>query len=364
MSLTPNRLLDEDRADYERTLDAALRAAPHTPGLAAVGQRLSVEQLRTMALGATSLITAAATTEYHHYVRLREELRGRASAPAPRASSRSDVRPRAATGPAPAAGPGRRLGAAVLGAVRRGGPGTDGMVAPQRWARMSYRRRLLAALLGLSVRPEAPRAVGRASRTSGPPRSAGTPARRRPIELGALAGSAGMTEIPDEESAGWFAVLAVLTVFVSGATAVLSLLSGYFLRQLGVESTFTRAMLVVGWSAGAVTVISVLVCTVLLVVTALRASGRLTRETVDRYESSAEVVRAREAWREALLERGILPFLRNALDDSATPPSAPDAPYAPTGRTPLRASGWGPAPTLPPRPPRARDTAGPEKERE
>ncbi|MGA5766547.1 hypothetical protein ACPC36_03530 [Streptomyces pseudogriseolus] len=363
MSLTPHALLDEDRADYERILDAALRAAPHTPGLAAVGQRVSVEQLRTMALAATSLITAAATTEYNHYVRLREELRGQAAAPAPHASFRSEVRPRAAAGPAAAAARRRRLGAAVLGVVRRGGPGTDGMVAPQRWARMSYRRRLLAALLGLSVRPEAPRAVGRAPRASEPPTPAGTPVRRRPIELGSLGGYPGVTEASDKEGAGLFAVLAVLSVLVSGATAVLSLLVGYLLQHFGGESTVTRILLVVGWSAGAAMAILTLVCAVLLVVVALRAQGRPTSETRDRYESSAELVEAREAWREALLERGILPFLHVTLNDPATPPSPPESSYAPTHRAPLW-TGRPPGPAPRPTPPRARDTAGPEKGRE
>ncbi|CAM5601885.1 hypothetical protein SALBM135S_07002 [Streptomyces alboniger] len=68
-------LLNEDRPEYERILDEALRTAPDRPELAAVGQRLNTEQLRTMALNATALITAAAAAEYAHYVKVREELR-------------------------------------------------------------------------------------------------------------------------------------------------------------------------------------------------------------------------------------------------------------------------------------------------
>ncbi|MGW2384183.1 hypothetical protein ACWCY3_28950, partial [Streptomyces sp. NPDC001658] len=45
---------------------------------------------------------------------------------------------------------------------------------------------------------------------------------------------------------------------------------------------------------------------------------------------SAEVTRARDAWREALLERGILPFLREALAD----PSGALRHTASTSRTP------------------------------
>ncbi|MER5538552.1 hypothetical protein ABT050_33755, partial [Streptomyces mirabilis] len=75
----PRYLLSEDRQEYERILDEALRSAPHRPELAAVGRRLNAEQLRTMALNASALITAAAATEYRHYANVREEL----SRPAP-----------------------------------------------------------------------------------------------------------------------------------------------------------------------------------------------------------------------------------------------------------------------------------------
>src|SRR3954452_8728678 len=75
MNSVPQHLLSEDRQEYERILDEALRSAPHRPELAAVGQRLNPEQLRTMALNATALVTAAAATEYQHYVKVREEQR-------------------------------------------------------------------------------------------------------------------------------------------------------------------------------------------------------------------------------------------------------------------------------------------------
>lgn len=69
-------LLAEDRPEYERILADALRHAHERPDLDGVGDRLNAEQLRTMALNATPLITAAAATEYDHYVKVRGELRG------------------------------------------------------------------------------------------------------------------------------------------------------------------------------------------------------------------------------------------------------------------------------------------------
>ncbi|MET8981593.1 hypothetical protein ABZX85_38975 [Streptomyces sp. NPDC004539] len=82
MNSVPQHLNSEDRQEYERVLDEALRSAPHHPELAGIGRRLNPEQLRTMALGATAFITAAAATEYQHYTKVREELRH----PAPHAS--------------------------------------------------------------------------------------------------------------------------------------------------------------------------------------------------------------------------------------------------------------------------------------
>src|SRR3954451_17960844 len=81
MNSVPQHLLSDDRQEYERILDEALRSAPHRPELAAVGQRLNTEQLRTMALKATARIAAAAATEYQHYVKVREELRQPAPSP-------------------------------------------------------------------------------------------------------------------------------------------------------------------------------------------------------------------------------------------------------------------------------------------
>ncbi len=68
-------LLTEDRPEFDRLLDEALRTADERPELATLGERLNAEQLRTMALSASALLTAAAAAEYDHYVKVREELR-------------------------------------------------------------------------------------------------------------------------------------------------------------------------------------------------------------------------------------------------------------------------------------------------
>ncbi|MFC9678812.1 hypothetical protein [Streptomyces sp. NPDC056948] len=223
MNSVPQHLLSEDRQEYERILDEVLRSAPHRPELTAVGQRLNSEQLRTMALNATALITAAASTEYQHYVKVREELRQPASSnpPAVRESGSSEP----GTGPAG-----------------------------------------LAAAMG---------------------------------------------EVAETAGAGAVAIVAVLAPVLAGTAAAIFLLVGYILQMLDPEQAFARTMLTTGWVFGAVTAVAILVAAVGLLLTALR--NKPTAEGGPYGELQGEVALARDAWHEALLERGILPFLREAL---------------------------------------------------
>ncbi|MGV9287910.1 hypothetical protein [Streptomyces sp. NPDC003719] len=239
MNSVPQHLSNEDRQEYERILDEALRSAPHRPELAAVGQRLNAEQLRTMALDATALITAAAGTEYQHYVKVREELRR----PAPAAPS----------------------------SARDSGSDEPGTGA-----------------LGLAA------TVGEAAEAAG---------------------------------AGAGAVVAVLAPVLAGTAAAIFLLVGYVLRMVAPGQAFARTMLTTGWVFGGVAAVAILVAGVGLLLTALR--NRPSAESGRYGELDGEVARARAAWHDALLERGILPFLREALTD-------PDAAVAlhPTGPAP------------------------------
>ncbi|WP_371096753.1 hypothetical protein [Streptomyces sanglieri] len=220
-------LLAEDRPEYERILDDALRHAHERPDLAAVGERLNAVQLRTMALDATGLITSTAATEYKHYVEAREELRG------PADGTEQDANP---------------------------GPGT-----------------------------------GR-SHHSG---------------------------------AGVGAVVTVLAPVLAGTAAFIFLLAGYLLRLLDPAPSFASTMVSAGWFFAAVTAAAILVAAVGLLITALRNGSAAQPVEDDEEELPEDVARAREAWRHALLERGILPFLRDALAD-------PDA--GPASRTPVRSA--------------------------
>ncbi|MGY0060072.1 hypothetical protein ACWY4P_26595 [Streptomyces sp. LZ34] len=269
-------LLVEDRPEFERVLDEALRTADRRADLSGVGQRLNTEQLRTMAMNAAAAIAASAADEYHHYVAAREKLRQ----PAP--SARTDAREAL---PSTEALPGTE-------------PETDEV----------------AATGGLAT------AVGDAA-----------------------------------SGAGLVAVLSVLAPVLAGTAAVIFLLAGYLLHLLHPAPSIAQPMVTAGWLFAALTAAGLLIATVGLLLTALRNGSGALRGSA-RSAQREEVDRAREAWRLALLERGVVPFLRDTLADptaadgshtspapspasSPTRPSSPSASYAPsrseaTGRTP------------------------------
>ncbi|WP_310725727.1 hypothetical protein [Streptomyces sp. N2A] len=232
-------LLNEDRAEFARLLDEALRTAEYRPDdlTSATGKHLNNEQLRTMALSATTAIAACATAEYQRYVQLRAELR----TPAPAASG-------------PASGPAAPAGEHEEDAAGGPGPATD------------------------------PAANG--------------------------AGNTG---------AGLAAAVTVLAPVLAGIAAVLFLVIGYVLRAVSPDKSLAQPLISVGWVFAALTAAGSLVAMTCLVVTALRNGPSAESARVDElYEALEE---AREAWRRALLERGLLPFLREALAD---PTAAPD----------------------------------------
>ncbi|MGW0118826.1 hypothetical protein [Streptomyces sp. NPDC003327] len=206
MNVAPH-LLTEDRAEYERVLDDALHTAHARPDLDGVGTRLTPAQLRSMAMNATALITAAAASEYDHFVKVRAQRR----APSPR--------------PAP------------------------------------------------------------------------TPAHEGP-------------------GAGVVAIFTVMVPVLGGSAAAIFLLVGAVLHAVAPTVVFGSTLLTAGLVFAAVAAAGLLCAAVGLLLTALRNSPAASGATAAAADD--ELALAREAWRHALLERGIVPFLRDAL--AATPP--------------------------------------------
>ncbi|WP_431951496.1 hypothetical protein [Actinacidiphila sp. bgisy167] len=227
-------LLTEDRPEFERALDAALRSEGTRAALADTHSRLSAEQLRTMALNAAAPIAACAAPEYEQFVKLRE-----------------------------------------TAAERR-----------------------------------------RAARTARVP------------GLGYAAAAAPVTT--DGPGAGLFAIVAVLTPILAATAAVILLLLGYALRLGHPEPAIAPPLRQAGWLFAAVAACGIVIGMVGLLLTALR-NGAANRHEPPDDDGSRDVALAREVWRRALLERGLQPFLAEALAQAAGTATTAPAPSATTG---------------------------------
>jgi hypothetical protein len=134
--------------------------------------------------------------------------------------------------------------------------------------------------------------------------------------------------------AGLAAVLAVLTPLLAGAAAVIFLLIGYALHAVSPEPGIAAPLRTAGWFFAAVAAAAVLLGGAGLLVTALRDSSSALYDAPDALPP--EVAAARDAWREALLARALIPYLTDAMDraapdpaPTATPTTAPTRPQSP-----------------------------------
>ncbi|GAA2355628.1 hypothetical protein [Streptomyces cuspidosporus] len=281
-------LLIEDRPEFERVLDEALRTADRRADLSGVGQRLTTEQLRTMAMNAAAAIAARAADEYQHYVDAREKLRQSAPPDWPGAAD---------TAGGPRSPDGARSPGATLSPVGEGGHGGPAAGAPEKG--------------------------GAAGDAAG-----------RPGE--AAAGGGFAAAVGDAASgAGLVAVLSVLAPVLAGTAAIIFLLAGYLLRLLHPTPSIAQPMITAGWLFAALTAAGLLIATIGLLLTALRnSSGAVGGGARSRQREDVE--RAREAWRLALLERGVVPFLRDALADPAAADGSHTSPAPPPASTPTR----------------------------
>lgn len=280
-------LLREDRPEFERVLDEALRTAHRRPGLAGIGRRLTADQLRTMALSAATAIAACAESEYRQFVRLREELRRPHDTPAP--APESDAVDDDGTGGAGAA-------------VREASEGGGGSVGDR------------------------------------------------------LVGAMGGESLVEATGAGLFAVVSVLLPVLAGTAAVIFLLLGYALHLMSPEPAMAGPIRSAGWVFAALAAAGALLAMTALLRAALRNGASSVRADGGRGPDpgdsrlSEEVALARAAWREALLERGIVPFLRTALADPDSPHQAPTAHVPPTTRLGYSHPGFSSRPATEPAP--------------
>ncbi|MEV7772925.1 hypothetical protein [Kitasatospora sp. NPDC086791] len=112
--------------------------------------------------------------------------------------------------------------------------------------------------------------------------------------------------------AGLFPVLTVLTPILAWAAAVLLLLIGYLLRAADPDLALARSLVTAGWVALAAGVAAMAIGIVGLLLTAIRDGTAAAPAGTDP-ELAAELADARAAWRAALRDRGLLPYLHAAL---------------------------------------------------
>ncbi|MFJ9772391.1 hypothetical protein ACIRVF_14285 [Kitasatospora sp. NPDC101157] len=106
-------------------------------------------------------------------------------------------------------------------------------------------------------------------------------------------------------ASGWWGVLGVIVPIVAVAAAVVLLLLGYLLGLAEDMGVLGRALVEAGLVAAGVGAVSLLVGGAGLLGAAARGEGPAEGEA----DGPGELVRAREAWRSALAERGLVPFL-------------------------------------------------------
>lgn len=124
---------------------------------------------------------------------------------------------------------------------------------------------------------------------------------------GARAGGQG-----GSSSAGVAAAAAVLVPVLAGTAAVIFLLVGYLLHLMDPEPSVASSMRTAGWIFAILAVAAIVISMVALLLTAVRNGSTSIRAAASR-DLTEQVDRAREEWRAALLERGIEPFIEQAL---------------------------------------------------
>ncbi|MEU5832811.1 hypothetical protein ABZ820_03855 [Streptomyces diacarni] len=125
---------------------------------------------------------------------------------------------------------------------------------------------------------------------------------------------------------GLFAALAVLVPLVAAAAAVIFLVLGYVLMLVRAQRDVGASLVVTGWSGAGVAAVTGALGVGRLVVTARRHSRSGPASGPGGAPGLAEERRAegnaRTAWRAALLERAVLPYLRDRLPDAKREVSA------------------------------------------
>lgn len=111
-------------------------------------------------------------------------------------------------------------------------------------------------------------------------------------------------------------LLLVLTPLVATLSAAVLLLVGYALRLASVAADFATSAVIAGWVLAGIAAVTALTGLGVLLRAALRGGDGTPEE---RPGTTPDVQRARDRWQQALLERGVLPYLRHRLPEALAP---------------------------------------------
>ncbi|MDT0470156.1 hypothetical protein [Streptomyces gibsoniae] len=292
---------------FEGMVDRALDAPEIAAALGAAGTGASREELRAEALEERARLVGVAAAEYSRYLALRAAAVDRYGP--------SDDGDQVSGGPA------------ADGGRMPDGPADDEVRAPD-------------GPVGDEVRaPDGP--VGDGVRTSGDPagdddRTPGDPADDDVQALSEVPhsdpsddGPTTPGDAPAVDGHTKKVILPVLAVLVPSLGAVATgvfLLCGFGLRALAVRPHIGDGLVMAGVIAAAVTAGAALGDLAWILVTGARSrSGRRPGHPADR---DPEVCRARESWENAVLERGLVPFLRQRAESAGADPAYASEGYA------------------------------------
>ncbi|MFH8404349.1 hypothetical protein ACH4FX_06175 [Streptomyces sp. NPDC018019] len=130
------------------------------------------------------------------------------------------------------------------------------------------------------------------------------------------------------DSGGLLPALAVLVPSLGAVAAVLFLAIGFGMRLVSAHRQFADELVYAGWLAAGVAAAATVADLVWLLATAARNRPTPPTNAHPAPTPETDLAQARAAWHQALLERGILPFLLTHLQ--------PQAPHPPTSPTPTR----------------------------
>ncbi|MCC3770872.1 hypothetical protein [Streptomyces sp. UNOC14_S4] len=118
------------------------------------------------------------------------------------------------------------------------------------------------------------------------------------------------------DAGGLLGALGVLVPTLAAVAAAAFLLLGYGLRLTGTQEHLADGLVTAGWTTAVIAVVAAVVSIGALLLTAVRQRPAQEEDGEPPEEPETEVSRSRRVWQQALLERGVLPFLHSALRET------------------------------------------------